>query len=127
MPKTSDVEVFKNTIYSSKIVAAAYSTSKIAETLDSSAKKMNTACTLQNFYTGHTSSLKNLPKNNIVSNYFSSRGLKSNTVFDQFNLELLRGDNPQTLNKNLKSDMNAATTSAKKTVLESASVVNSLL
>ena len=77
VPKTSDVEAFKNTLYSSKIVAAAYSNSKQNDLSDTN---MKTTCTLQNFYTGHTSSLKNMPKMNTVSNYFSAKGHKSASV-----------------------------------------------
>lgn len=40
--------------------------------------------TLQNFYTGHTSSLKNLPKKTIVKNHYRSQ-LRVHSIFDTFN------------------------------------------
>jgi len=65
-----------------------------------------------NFYTGHTSSHKNIAKADLVKNYMSNKGGASGAL-DSFNQQLIQGMAPKTL-ANPRARDNELTVNAKQ-------------
>ena len=86
------------------------------KTAISSAPYLPANTTMDTFYSGHTSSLKNLQKVPKIQFHAKYGQNASSTIFDKFNQQVLHG-NPRPLVENLRSRNNDLTMKAKNAIV----------